>query len=96
MEFESFKQSIHDKTPPAGLSAYLLAMWYDGKGDWRQAHELVDSLEDSAACWVHAYLHRKEGDLANADYWYRRAQKKRPSVSLAEEWEMIVKGLPDI
>lgn len=96
MEFESFKQSISDKVPPSELSVYLLALWYDGKGDWSRAHGLVDSLEDITACWVHAYLHRKEGDLGNADYWYRRAQKKRPSVSLPEEWEMIVKALLEL
>ena len=93
MEFETFKQSIDNNIPPAEVSVYLLALWYDAIGDWDQAHGLVDSLEDGTACWVHAYLHRKEGDLGNADYWYRKAHKKRPSISLPEEWEMIVKAL---
>jgi len=72
---------------------YLLALWYDAKGDWNKAHDCVDHLNDSTACWVHAYLHRKEGDIWNADYWYRRADKKRPACSLDEEWANIVKAL---
>ena len=79
--------------PPMGISIYLLSMWYDAKKDWEQAHHMVDNLDDATACWVHAYLHRKEGDVGNADYWYRRANKKRPLVSLDEEWENIVKTL---
>jgi len=93
MQFEIFRQSIADNKLPAGISVYLRAMWYDGTDDWGKAHNLVDSLEDSTACWVHAYLHRKEGDIWNADYWYRRAGRKRPEVSLEEEWETIVKAL---
>jgi hypothetical protein len=93
MQFETFKQSINSSTPPQNSSVYLQAMWFDKKGNWDKAHHLVDSLEDSTACWVHAYLHRKEGDIWNADYWYRKAGKQRPNVSLEEEWETIVKAL---
>ena len=93
MNLASFRQSINDNKLPAGLSVYLNSMWYDGAENWNKAHHLVDSLNDSTACWVHAYLHRKEGDLWNADYWYSRAGKKRPDVSLQEEWETIVKAL---
>ena len=93
MQFEIFQQSIKDNNLPAGISVYLQAMWYDGNGDWHKAHSLVDNLEGSTACWVHAYLHRKEGDVWNADYWYRKAGKKRPVVSLQQEWESIVKAL---
>ena len=93
MQFETFKQSIKDKLPPADITVYLLSMWYDGNGDWNKAHHLIDYLEDTTACWVHAYLHRKEGDIWNADYWYRKAGKKRPDISLPAEWEMIVKAL---
>jgi hypothetical protein len=92
MEFEIFHQSLSSATPPA-TNIYLQSMWYDAKGDWDKAHALVDSLHDETACWVHAYLHRKEGDLGNAEYWYRRAGKTRPSGSLQEEWELIVKEL---
>ena len=93
MQFETFKQNINNGMVPKDVSVYLLALWYDARDNWDQAHQLVDSLEDESACWVHAYLHRKEGDIANADYWYRKAHKKRPSVSLTEEWETIVKAL---
>ncbi len=79
--------------PPADIPVYLAALWYDARGDWDRAHGLVDSLEDDTACWVHAYLHRKEGDIGNADYWYRKAHKSRPAVGLKEEWEAIVKAL---
>ncbi len=93
MQFEIFQQSTKEQAPSKELSVYLQAMWYDAHGDWHKAHHLVDSLENTTACWVHAYLHRKEGDLWNADYWYHKAGKIRPAVSLAEEWEMIVKAL---
>ncbi len=93
MTFENFQQSIKSGLPPQGITVYLLAMWHDGQGNWNKAHSLVDSLEDATACWVHAYLHRKEGDNRNADYWYRKANKKRPDVSLQQEWETIVEPL---
>ena len=93
MEFATFQQSIKDEVPPVGVSVYLEAMWYDAYGNWNKAHSLVDHLEDATASWVHAYLHRKEGDTWNADYWYRKAGKKRPDISLQQEWELIVKAL---
>jgi hypothetical protein len=93
MQFENFRKSINHTIPPANISVYLLAMWYDANGDWNKAHGIVDSLDDAAACWVHAYLHRKEGDTGNANYWYRRADKKMPSITLEQEWEAIVKAL---
>jgi len=89
----AFKDSLLQLSPPEELSVYLQSLWLDAKGDWNAAHHLVDSLEDKTACRVHAYLHRKEGDIWNADYWYRKAGTKRPSVSLDEEWEMLVKEL---
>lgn len=93
MDFETFQQSIKEATPPAVASIYLQAMWYDAKGNWYKAHNMVDSLSDATACQVHAYLHRKEGDIWNADYWYRKAGKTRPDISLQQEWMMIVKIL---
>lgn len=93
MQFETFQQSIKAATPPVNLTVCLLAMWYDGQGDWKKAHSLVDSLEDDTACWVHAYLHRKEGDTWNADYWYRKAGRKRPDIGLQQEWDLIVKAI---
>ena len=93
MQYQTFQQSIKDSAPPANLSVYLQAMWYDAHGDWDKAHNMVDRLDDATACWVHAYLHRKEGDTGNAGYWYSRANKKMPAVSLQQEWETIVKAL---
>jgi hypothetical protein len=93
MEFEHFLQTLSSTATPPATTVYLQAMWYDAKGNWEKAHALVDHLHDDTACWVHAYLHRKEGDIGNADYWYRRAGKTRPAVSLQQEWESIVKAL---
>lgn len=85
-----FKDSISKGTIPSGLSLPVQALWHDGAGDWDRAHALIDQLGDLQSAHVHAYLHRKEGDIWNADYWYRRAGHKRPLVSLAEEWEQLV------
>ncbi len=93
MDYQDFTNSISQKHLPDGLSVYLQAMWHDAVGDRAQAHSLVDGLEDPIGCWVHAYLHRKEPNIWNADYWYRRAGKNRPDSSLDEEWETIAKTL---
>ena len=93
MQFETFQQSIKNKVLPESITVYLLAMWYDGHGNWDKAHSMVDHLQDSTASWVHAYLHRKEGDKWNADYWYGKAGRKRPDMPLEQEWETIVKAL---
>ncbi|HTK18603.1 MAG TPA: hypothetical protein VL442_03790 [Mucilaginibacter sp.] len=85
-----FKESLNTTQPDSRLSVQLRSLWYDGKGNWHQAHAEVDQLTDRASAWVHAYLHRKEGDIWNADYWYNKAQKKRPDLSLEEEWEQLV------
>ena len=85
-----FKESLRLDQPDAGLSVQLKSLWYDGKGNWHQAHAQVDHLNDQASAWVHAYLHRKEGDTGNADYWYHKARKSRPDVPLTEEWEQLV------
>lgn len=85
-----FKESLNLEQPPAVLSVQLKSLWYDGKGDWYQAHAQVDHLQDQASAWVHAYLHRKEGDIGNADYWYRKARQTRPNLSLEEEWQQLV------
>ena len=85
-----FKASLNAEQPVGGLSAQLKSLWYDGKGDWHQAHAQVDHLKDIKSAWVHAYLHRKEGDIWNADYWYSKAGKIRPNVPLEEEWEQLV------
>jgi hypothetical protein len=71
-------------------SPELTSLWYDGKGDWKMAHDHVDQLSGINAARIHAYLHRKEGDLWNADYWYSKAGEKRPNLSLEKEWEELV------
>ena len=68
-------------------------MWWDGKGDWKGAHESAQQDEGRDGSWVHAYLHRKEGDAANAGYWYRRAGKTPATTSLTLEWEAIARAL---
>ena len=86
----TFKESLGLLAPDENLSPVLKSLWYDAKGDWNKAHAEVDHLRDLDAAWVHAYLHRKEGDLWNADYWYTKAKKPRPTCSLQEEWENLV------
>jgi hypothetical protein len=90
MTLSEFKASINEKKPPKGISSQLEALWHDGKGDWKSAHDLADGPSDKLSARVHAYLHRKEGDIWNADYWYRCADETRPDFSLEEEWEMLV------
>lgn len=90
MNVALFTESLAEKEPPGELSIYLKALWYDAKGDWDKAHQFIQDVEDKNASWIHAYLHRKEGDIANADYWYSRAGKKRSPLSLENEWEEIV------
>jgi hypothetical protein len=85
-----FHESLSHPEPPAHFSAVLKSLWYDAQGDWKKAHDFVDQLPGDNAAWVHAYLHRKEGDVWNADYWYARAKKTRPSYSLEEEWANLV------
>jgi hypothetical protein len=75
------------------FSKNLIALWYDANGDWDHAHEIVQETAGFEGDWIHAYLHRKEGDLGNASYWYSRVGKSRPKISLEEEWELLSKYL---
>lgn len=93
MDFARFQASLTDDRPPQGASALLQALWYDARGSWDQAHVIVQSLQGAQAAAVHAYLHRKEGDLANADYWYARAGGQRPGTALQDEWHALVDAL---
>ena len=86
-----FKASLNAGEPDPNFTVQLKSLWFDGKGDWQMAHQQVDHLSDRESAWVHAYLHRKEGDTGNADYWYRRAGKVRPDIPSLQEWEMLVK-----
>ena len=93
MDIAAFTKTLSETHPPVSLPVHLTALWFDAKGDWNAAHDLINDLEDKQSAWVHAYLHRKEGDIGNADYWYRRAGKKRPSTTLKEEWDHITETL---
>jgi hypothetical protein len=88
-----FHASLEAADPPNNLSAPLTALWWDAKGDWPRAHNLVDELETTEAMAVHAYLHRREGSLSNADYWYQRAGRLYYRPALEEEWQALVEGL---
>ena len=84
-----FKASLELDQPADYLSVQLKSLWFDAKGDWHKAHAQVDQLNDRQSAWVHAYLHRKEGDVGNANYWYRKAGQTPASVSLQAEWEQL-------
>ena len=91
MTFEQFQASLAGDEPPAGLSPAARALWLDGKGKWSQAHDLASEITGSAGVIIHAYLHRKEGDLENAGYWYRQAARSPASGSLDAEWQALVR-----
>ena len=93
MDGEEFRASVRGEEPPVGLSAPLLALWWEAKGDWARSHALVDELETADGMAVHAYLHRKEGQASNADYWYRRAGRRFHRPTLEAEWQALVEGL---
>jgi hypothetical protein len=93
MTISDFRQSLDSDTPPRELSGALLALWHDGRGDWDRAHSVAQDIEGSTGAWVHAYLHRKEGDLGNAGYWYARASKPAAREPLDQEWEAIATAL---
>lgn len=93
MDIRAFRESLKDGTPPPDSPLLLQALWYDGKGAWERAHKLIQDEPGAGAALIHAYLHRKEGDMGNADYWYRRAGEKRPLLSLEQEWEALVERL---
>ncbi len=93
MKPEQFKASLTDDNPPAGITLSLAALWYAGKGDWEQAHTIAQDIPTRDGSWVHAYLHRQEGDQWNADYWYNRAGKSRPLLTLEEEWDSMVHAM---
>lgn len=93
MDLAAFRASLAAAAPPADLSLALRALWLDAKGDWNGAHDAAQADEGGAGDWVHAYLHRKEGDAWNAGYWYRRASKPVSSAPFDEEWRAIATAL---
>jgi hypothetical protein len=88
-----FKRSLSKSKPPAGISPALEGLWWAGKDDWKKAHKLVMNEEGAGCAWVHAYLHRLEGDLENARYWYSQARRPPAAGDLTAEWTMIVAAL---
>lgn len=90
MTLSEFKETLHKQQPPPGTNVLLQALWHDGKGDWEAAHTIAQDVHTNHGSWIHAYLHRKEGDLGNASYWYHRAGKPVPSGTLEKEWEALV------
>ncbi len=93
MDLEGFRASLTQDRPPPGLGPALRALWREAKGDWDAAHRLAQGADDAEGAWVHAYLHRVEGDLSNAGYWYRRAGRPRATVPLKDEWDEIASAL---
>jgi hypothetical protein len=91
MTLEEFNKSLNNKLPPNYLNDSLISLWYDQKGDWEKAHQIAQKKEGEYEYdRIHAYLHRKEGDLMNAKYWYRRIEIQYPVVSLAEEADNLI------
>ena len=88
-----FRASLTDAAPAPGLEPPLAALWWAAKGGWDQAHKIVQDESDANSAWVHAYLHRVEGDEGNAGYWYRQARRKPAGGSLDAEWEQLVSAL---
>jgi hypothetical protein len=95
MDIDGFRQSLAADSPPPGMSMPLQALWHDARGGWHRAHEIVQAAKGKESARVHAYLHRKEGDLDNANYWHERAGSTLPDTTLEQEWETLVATLLD-
>jgi hypothetical protein len=93
MTLQEFGELLLQDHPPREFSLALAGLWWDAKGEWNRAHESAQQDEGPDGAWVHAYLHRKEGDSNNAGYWYRRASRNPSHASLEEEWIEIVQSL---
>ena len=93
MDFKSFSALVKEENAPENLKDSLLALWYDAKDNWEKAHSIAQQDLDPEGAWVHAYLHRVEGDLSNAEYWYKRAGKPVCRDQLTDEWESIACSL---
>ena len=96
MTFEELQRSVAaDSAPPPGVSLALQALWHDARNDWERAHTCAQDDHSGDGSWVHAYLHRKEGDVGNAGYWYARAGRTMPAkgTTLEAEWEAIAREL---
>jgi hypothetical protein len=92
MTLDDFRRTLATSNAP-DVAPLLRALWHDARGDWQTAHAIAQDIDDENGAWVHAYLHRKEGDFSNARYWYRRARKPEATDSLDAEWTRIVAEL---
>jgi hypothetical protein len=95
IQLDQFVASLNQDQPDPALPALLQALWYEAHGDWERAHKITQKQDTDDAAWVHAYLHRREGDLGNARYWYRRSGRDEPASSLEDEWRLIAAALID-
>lgn len=93
MNFDEFNRTLKENSLPENINDLLKALWHDAKGNWEKAHKITQNINGKEAAWVHAYLHRKEGDSSNASYWYSRTGKPFSNKTLNEEWEEIVREL---
>lgn len=93
MDFQGFTASLDAAAPPPGMGRALEALWHEAKGEWDRAHRLAQVEDTADGAWVHAYLHRVEGDASNAAYWYRRAERPVSDLPMTEEWAAIVEAL---
>ena len=93
MSYQEFIDSIDSVKPPADMTPTLTSLWWDRKDDWDRAHSIAQSIPTTRGSAVHAYLHREEGVLWNADYWYAKAGRGRPDIPLAEEWKLLVEEM---
>jgi hypothetical protein len=92
MLLEEFKSSLLFSEPPATLSLREKALWFAGRGEWEKAHVIVQEMNDRLSFRIHAFLHRQEGDVSNAGYWYSKAGVVPPAMTLNEEWEDLVRN----
>jgi hypothetical protein len=90
---EELRAALRDAQPPPDVPPLVRALWFAGRGDWDAAHSIAQDVSGPEGAWVHAHLHRREGDAGNAAYWYRAAKKPVPSQGLDEEWSDIARSL---
>lgn len=96
MTLDEFVAAASADGPPPGINEPLRALWHDARGDWDKAHEVAQEIPDPDGAWVHAYLHRKEGDAGNAAYWYRRARRPVAQSSLEDEWRELAEAFLNV
>jgi len=92
LKIKEFEKSLSESSPPSHFSEELKSLWHAKKDHWEEAHSIAQDIDNANGYWIHAYLHRVEGDLGNANYWYRQSGKAMPSVSLSEELEVLIQS----